>query len=66
MSGPGGQGKPFVISKWLVWRSWEKVKANGGAPGIDGQTVEQFESDLHDGLYRLWNRMSSGAISRRR
>ena len=61
MSGPGGQGKPFAISRWLVWRSWEKVKANGGAPGIDGQTVEQFESDLHDGLYRLWNRMSSGS-----
>ena len=32
-------GKPFQISKRAVWEAWEKVKANKGAPGVDGQTI---------------------------
>ena len=31
------------------------------ALGVDGQSVEQFEQDLRNNLYRLWNRMSSGS-----
>jgi hypothetical protein len=54
-------GKPFVISKLEVWDAWLKVKANGGAPGADGQTIEDFEADLKNNLYRVWNRMSSGS-----
>jgi RNA-directed DNA polymerase len=53
-------GKPFVISKWAVKEAWEKVKANKGAPGVDGVSVEAFEADLQDNLYKVWNRMSSG------
>jgi RNA-directed DNA polymerase len=53
--------KPFVISKWVVWQAWEKVKANRGAPGVDGQSVEAFEKDLRGNLYKIWNRMSSGS-----
>ncbi len=53
--------KPFVISKWEVWEAYERVKANGGAPGADGCSVEDFESDLKNNLYRIWNRMSSGS-----
>jgi RNA-directed DNA polymerase len=52
--------KPFIISKKLVWEAYLRVKANGGAPGVDGQTIEVFESNLKNNLYRLWNRMSSG------
>ena len=58
MSGPGG--KPFEISKRLVWRAWEQVKANKGAAGVDGVSIEEFEADLRDNLYKIWNRMSSG------
>jgi group II intron reverse transcriptase/maturase len=53
-------GKPFEISKWAVWEAWEKVKANKGAPGVDGVTIAEFEEDLKGNLYKIWNRMSSG------
>lgn len=42
-------------------RAWELVKANKGTAGVDGETIEQFGSDLRNKLYRLWNRMSSGS-----
>jgi len=54
-------GKPFDISKREVWEAWEKVRANKGAPGVDGLSIEGFEADLRNNLYRLWNRMSSGS-----
>ncbi|BCI85070.1 hypothetical protein NIIDMKKI_02760 [Mycobacterium kansasii] len=54
-------GKPFEISKWAVQEAFEKVKANKGAPGIDGVTIEAFEADLGNNLYKVWNRMSSGS-----
>jgi RNA-directed DNA polymerase len=54
-------GKPFGISKWEVQEAYEKVKANKGAPGVDGVTLAEFESDLKNNLYKIWNRMSSGS-----
>jgi RNA-directed DNA polymerase len=56
----GVQGKSFDIDKRLIWEAWKQVRARQGAPGIDGQTIEQFEAKLHASLYKLWNRMSSG------
>ena len=53
--------KPFIIDKWEVYRAWEQVKANAGAAGIDGQTINDFESNLKNNLYKLWNRLSSGS-----
>ena len=54
-------GKSFEISKWEVWEAWKKVKANKGAPGVDGCSIEEFEKDLRNNLYKIWNRMSSGS-----
>ena len=55
------QAKPFPISKRQVWEAYKRVKANRGAAGVDGQTLEQFEQQLGDNLYKLWNRMASGS-----
>jgi RNA-directed DNA polymerase len=52
--------KSFAIPKSLVWEAWRQVKANKGAPGVDGQDLDEFEADLENNLYRVWNRMSSG------
>ena len=61
MSEPRLSGKTHDIPKRLIWDAWLKVKENGGAAGVDGVTIEQFEIRLKDNLYRLWNRMSSGS-----
>jgi len=53
--------KPFEISKRLVVHAWRLVRANRGAAGVDGETLELFERDLKNNLYRIWNRMSSGS-----
>jgi RNA-directed DNA polymerase len=54
-------GKPFEISRMEVWEAYRQVKANQGAPGVDKVTIEEFETDLKNNLYRIWNRMSSGS-----
>lgn len=53
--------KPFRIDKRVVWEAWKHVKANRGAAGIDDESIEMFEANLKDNLYRVWNRMSSGS-----
>ncbi|HZW43417.1 MAG TPA: group II intron reverse transcriptase/maturase [Dermatophilaceae bacterium] len=53
--------KSFEISKRLVFGAWEKVRANGGAPGVDGVSIGRFAERERDNLYRLWNRLSSGS-----
>jgi RNA-directed DNA polymerase len=55
------KAKPFNISKQLVWEAFKRVKANRGAAGADGQSIQQFEEDLENNLYKLWNRLSSGS-----
>lgn len=53
--------KPYEISRKLVWKAYQQVKANRGAAGIDNETIQAYEKDLKDNLYKLWNRMSSGS-----
>jgi group II intron reverse transcriptase/maturase len=55
------RAKPFDIPKREVWEAYKRVRANQGAAGIDGQTIEDFEADLSNNLYKLWNRLSSGS-----
>lgn len=53
--------KPFCIAKRDVWDAYKRVRANHGAAGVDGQSIEQFEEDVENNLYRLWNRLCSGS-----
>jgi RNA-directed DNA polymerase len=58
---PKPDGKPFAISKRLVWEAWRRVRANRGAEGVDEESIQAFEANLRGNLYKLWNRMSSGS-----
>jgi len=53
--------KPFAISKEVVWEAYQRVKANQGAAGVDGESIAEFAQDLKGNLYKLWNRLSSGS-----
>ena len=55
------EAKSYVISKQLVWEAYQKVKTNHGAAGVDGESIEAFEKNLKNNLFKLWNRMSSGS-----
>ena len=53
--------KAFEIPKALVWEAYQDVKRSAGGPGVDRQRMEDFERDLKNELYKVWNRMSSGS-----
>jgi RNA-directed DNA polymerase len=55
------EAKSFIIPKTLVMEAYKLVKANAGAAGVDKQTLEDFDKDLKNNLYKIWNRMSSGS-----
>jgi hypothetical protein len=65
---PGARPEPkvksFEIDKRLIVEAWEKVRADNGAPGVDAVGIGLFAEQLRGNLYKLWNRMSSGAIFR--
>ena len=53
--------KPFIISKSLVVDAYKRVKSRKGTGGIDEVTLKDFEENLKDNLYKIWNRLSSGS-----
>jgi RNA-directed DNA polymerase len=55
------QAKPFDIPKHAVWDAYRQVAANKGAPGVDDESLSDFDARLKDNLYKIWNRMSSGS-----
>jgi RNA-directed DNA polymerase len=58
---PLSKAKPFEISKRVVLEAFKRVKSNKGAAGVDDESIEEFEKDLRNNLYKIWNRMSSGS-----
>ena len=58
---PVSEAKPYKIPKQLVWEAYQRVRANRGAGGVDGESLLAFEKDLKGNLYKIWNRMSSGS-----
>jgi len=55
------EGKSFEISQHQMLEAYKCVKTNRGAGGIDGVNFAEFEKDLRNNLYKIWNRMSSGS-----
>jgi retron-type reverse transcriptase len=55
------KAKPFCISKQVVFEAYQRVRANRGVAGVDGESIADFEKDLKNNLYKIWNRMSSGS-----
>ncbi len=53
--------KPFSVTQQQVWDAWKRVKENQGGAGMDGQSIAEFEENLEDNIYKIWNRMASGS-----
>jgi RNA-directed DNA polymerase len=53
--------KSLPISKRMLHDSYLKVVSKDGSAGIDKQSIEMFNEDLGNNLYKLWNRMTSGS-----
>ena len=49
------------ITKAMVKEAYRKVKLNDGSAGVDKESLEEFQMDLLNNLYKLWNRLSSGS-----
>ena len=53
--------KEHPITRKMILEAFQLVKANRGAPGVDEQSIEQYEQGLTANTYKLWNRMTSGS-----
>lgn len=53
--------KLLSLQKQVVMTAYKRVKANKGSAGIDGQDINDFETNLKKNLYKICNRMSSGS-----
>ena len=53
--------KSQPITKRQVWEAYKKVRANKGSAGVDRVSLKDYEVNLEDNLYKLWNRMASGS-----
>jgi len=68
-----GKAKPFDIPKRVVWEAYQRVRANRGAAGVDDQSIEAFDRDVKNNLFKLgtdchraatFRRQSNGSRSR--
>jgi RNA-directed DNA polymerase len=55
------ESKTVPITKQMIKGAYRKVKANKGSAGVDKESLEEFEANLLNNLYKLWNRLSSGS-----
>ena len=54
------QSRTLCPNRWFGKRT-RRSRRTTGAAGVDGQSIEAFETDLKSNLYKIWNRMSSGS-----
>jgi RNA-directed DNA polymerase len=53
--------KSLPVSKQMVYNSYLKVVEKDGGAGIDEESIEMFNVNRSDNLYKIWNRMTSGS-----
>ncbi len=59
----GGKWYSLMDKVWTpgnLRRAFEKVKANGGSPGVDHVTIEMYGERLEENLNRLWEQLRKG------
>jgi RNA-directed DNA polymerase len=55
-------GTKYVpVTQAMVKAAFKSVKAKRGSAGIDNESIKDFEQNLEDNLYKIWNRMASGS-----
>jgi RNA-directed DNA polymerase len=54
-----GQLLEAIADPGNLARAWAKVRANAGAPGVDGQSIAAFDNDAEHQLERLRRRLLS-------
>lgn len=55
------ESKPIPITKKMVKEAYRKVNSNKGSAGVDKESLDKFQENLLENLYKIWNRMSSGS-----
>lgn len=53
--------KSLPITVDMVKAAYRKVKSNKGSAGVDQVSLAEYQLDLGNNLYKLWNRLSSGS-----
>ena len=46
------EAKPFKIPKREVWEAFKRVKANQGAAGVDGQSIEIGRASCRERVFK--------------
>ena len=53
--------KSVPISRQMVWAAYKKVRSNQGSAGVDQVSMEEYDANRRQHLYKLWNRLASGS-----